>query len=158
MVDELVDQFAVKLIADGAYIEPHDHSGGIASLEQRLPGVLPSSFRSLVTRYSFPVFEAAPLEIFGNTGEDNSDDWRHRLFADKVLSSVLLANGYIQFARPDTGSYDPICFDTKRKRSNGEYPVVWIDHEGILCYDKIIVRTETTPSFVHLVQAYLAMG
>ena len=155
MVNTLIDNLAAKLAAEGAYIEPHDHEDSIAALEQRLPSPLPPAFRALVSRYSFLAFEICSVEIFDNTGEESRDDWAYRLFADKTLSATLLTSGYLQFARPATGSYDPICFDTKRKRGDGEYPVVWIDHEGILCRDKIVVRAELAPSFVELVQAYL---
>ena len=155
-VDKLIDNLAAKLAAEGAYIEPCDHAGSVTALEQRLPNPLPPSFRSLVTRYSFLPFEVKPIKVFGNTEEQFQDEWAGRLFADRLMSSTLLTNGYIQFACPDTGSYDPICFNTQRKRSDGEYPIVWIDHEGILCYDKISVNAEIAPSFVHLVQAYLA--
>ena len=154
-MNELIDNLAAKLIAAGNYIEPHSSLNSISALEQRLPSSLPPSFHSLVTRYSFLPFKIESLELFGNIPGE-AQNWLDCLFADKALSSVLLTNGYIQFARPDTGSYDPICFDTKR--SDEEYPIVWIEHEGILCYDRIIIRTEIAPSFVHLVQAYLASG
>jgi hypothetical protein len=155
VIDELIDNLVARLASEGAVLEPHDHENSISALEQRLPAPLPPSFRSLVTRYSFLAFEIASLELFGNADEEAHGDWAHHLFADKNLSPALLANGYIQFARPDTGSYDPICFDTRRKQGNGEYPLVWIDHESVLCRSKVIIRKELAPSFVQFVQAYL---
>ena len=147
-VDRLIDNFAADLAAAGAYIERHDHEKNIVALDARLPDLLPPPFRSLVMRYSFLAFEIGTLQVFGNTGEEDHEEWSYSLFADKILSPALLTHGYIQFARLKTGSYDPICFDTKRKRGDGESPIVWIDHEGILCYDQIVVRGELAPSFV----------
>lgn len=155
MVDMLMDNFAASLTLSGTFIEPGAPLFDLAALESRLPGLLPPSFRSMVLRYRFLAFEVKPLWFFGNTGEETTEEWRVALSADKFLSHTLLMHGYVQFARLDTGSYDPICFDTKRGRSDGEYPIVWIDHEGILCNDKILIRGEIAPSLADFVQNYL---
>lgn len=63
----------------------------------------------------------------------------------------LLQHGYLQFARPDTGDYDPICFDTRRRLKGGEHPVVRVDHESILCNKRIGTVTEIAPSFLKFV-------
>jgi hypothetical protein len=44
------------------------------------------------TSYVFPAFPVGRLQLFDNTG------------AARVLSAVLLARGYMQFARPETGA------------------------------------------------------
>lgn len=106
-------------------------------LESRLPARFPSSFRSLVARYAFPAFDCGPLSLFGNSGQDADDDLSVAIFRDPFLSPFLLAHGFLQFARPATGSYDPICFDTNDKNSRREWPIVQINHEEILSRERI---------------------
>src|SRR5436190_707952 len=50
-------------------IQPFSHVTWIEPLEAQLPAPLPPSFRSLVTRYIFPAFEASPLLLLANTGQ-----------------------------------------------------------------------------------------
>ena len=158
-LDQLVDAFVEKANASGreAALRVGRQNGDdwIARLEARLPAPLPPSFRSLVARYVYSEFAAGGLWCFANTGEQTEQEWGTALWKDKVLSGGLLREGYIQFARPDTGSYDPICFDTQHRAKDGECPVVWIDHEGILCDDKIVVYKEIAPSFVDIVRSCL---
>ena len=108
---------------------------------------LPSSFRSLVTRYAFASFDIGPLRLFGNTGRDEEDDLNVVIFRDRTMAQATLKNGYIQFARRDTGSYDPICFDAKKSAANREFAIVRLDHEQILCNDRIKVVEKVADSF-----------
>jgi hypothetical protein len=49
------------------------------------------------------------------------------------LSEVLLPARYVQIGRPDTGSFDAICFDSNEPAQDREYRIVQVDHEEILC-------------------------
>jgi hypothetical protein len=102
-----------------------------------LPKRYPISFLSLVTRYRFSAFEINRIRFFANTGQNNEDEMAQAIFQDSIIFSTLTGNGYIQFARPADGSYDPICFATNKPAKNREYPIVRIDHEQILCYNRI---------------------
>ena len=124
----------------------------IDALEAKLPVRLPPSFYSLVKRYCFPLFELGPLTMLSNTGEDIRNELARTIFEDEHLSPLLLTHGYVQFARPNTGDYDPICFDSKRRTKNGEMPIVRIDHEEVLCNSKIAVTAEIAKSFLELVE------
>jgi hypothetical protein len=112
----------------------------------------------LVTRYIYPDLEIGDLWIFANNRVDLSDEMRSTVFQDEFLSRMLFDAGYIQFARPGGGNYDPICFGTKRQSSGGEYPIVQIDHEGILCHEKISIVKEVADSFHQFVETYLQEG
>ena len=48
--------------------------------------------------------------------------------------------------------YDPVSFDLKSRNKNGDYRIVKIDHEEILCNNRIRVVAELAPSFEHLVR------
>jgi hypothetical protein len=132
----------IKAADDITWIEP---------LEAKLGTRFPPSFRSLTTRYQFPAFDAGPLILLANTSVGVYDELRDRIFRDQILSKGLLKSGLIQFAVPDTGSYDPVCFDMRRSQSNGESPIVRIDHEAILCDDQIVVVKEVAESFAECV-------
>src|SRR2546427_12600439 len=63
----------------------------------------------------------------------------------------LVTRCYIQFARPEGGSYDPICFDARRSVSNRGFPIVWLDHEDILCRERIRSVATVSDSFYRFV-------
>ena len=179
-VDEIIDQFVEK--TDQSDLEPQvanelpaklRHGGPdehgwyrwkiqraqgidwIGACESKLPARFPPSFRSLVTRYVFPAFKAGPVWLFANTGESLHDELCEKVFRDAWLCRVLLSHGYIQFAQPNAGDYDPVCFDIKRRTKTGEMPIVRIDHEGVLCDSKIVVTAELAASFLSLIEAVL---
>ncbi len=130
-----------------------DSAPWIESLEARLPRRFPPSFRSLVIRYAFPAFDLGPVHLFANTGElDMDEELGSRLFADPVLSAVLLANGFVQIGRPAEWSYDPVCFDTNVRRGGGESPVVQLDHEEVLRFGRIRVERTIAGSFLELIE------
>ena len=135
------------------HIGPHAEINWIEGVEEKLPHPFPPSFRSLVTRYCFPSFAIGPLLLFANTVEGTYLELRTTIFADRLLSSVLLAAGLIQFGRPADGSYDPICFDARRVRPDGESLIVRIDHESILCREKIAVKSTLARSFAECARA-----
>ena len=161
-LDRLIDVFveqvnSLEREAD-RHIQRQDGIEWVAPVEAALAVELPPSFRSLVTRHASPEFEAGGPWFLANTREQTWHQWRTALWEDQALSGTLLGDGYVQFARPDTGSYDPVCFDTTRRATDGECPLVWIDHEEILCNDRIIVSKEVAPSFVAYVQRCLLDG
>ena len=138
-------------------IKPYENIDWVENLEKKLPAAFPAAFRSLIRRYIFPHFEFAPIQFFGNTPEAKAESWELRtgIFNDKHLSKCLLEHGFIQFARPDTGDYDAICFDTNSQKRHSEYLIVRVDHESILCNDKIQVTEIIAPSFHGLIERQL---
>ena len=69
---------------------------------------------------------------------------------DPALWNALVAARFIPFGQGGYQSYDPICFDLNRVRSN-DCPVVGIDHEAIHCSDRVRIAGEIAPSFRDLV-------
>lgn len=135
-------------------IKPCSSIDWIEPLEQRLTARFPPLYRVLVTRYIFPSFELGQTGVFlfGNTPEGTDEyELRVRMFADPYMSPFLLNHGYLQFGSPDTGSYDPICFDMNR-RCGSDHPIVRIDHEEILCHDRIRASQEIASSFRALIE------
>jgi hypothetical protein len=114
--DEIPPSVRANEGADGWYdwrIRPWPDVNWIEPVDLRLGAVLPRSFRFLLTHYVFPTFEAGPLLIWGTTPDGAPDEFRERVFLDPAFDEVLLAASLIPFANPETGSYDPLCFDTR---------------------------------------------
>jgi len=177
-VDQLIDEFVATVNArpherqaeqdvpaalrrgkpDGSWLNwevcPSNDANWLGAFEAKLPARLPPSFRSLVSRYAFPSIKVPPIQLLPNTGENVYYEFRNRVFADKSLAEILLQNGLLQFAQPAEGDYDPVCFDTKRRASSGECPIVRVDHEEILCNSRIKIRQEIAPSFPDLLHKF----
>jgi SMI1 / KNR4 family (SUKH-1) len=146
-VTKLIDQFVMKVDPSKGIFRRIDNAPWIDALESLLPRKLPSSFRNLVTRYAFESFDIHALTLFGNSGLNRETDLTELIFRDRVMAQALLKNGYIQFARPETGSYDPICFDARKPVANREFGIVRLDHEEILRHDRIKVVEKVAESF-----------
>ncbi len=150
-VRELIDQFVILIDPTGTVFRKVESVPWIDALETKLPRRLPASFRSLVTRYAFPSFEAGHLHFFANEGDDSRDELSVAISHDQFIADATLNSGYIQFARPEGGSYDPICFDARRSVSNREFPIVRLDHENILCRERIHSVATISDSFYRFV-------
>jgi hypothetical protein len=136
-------------------IQRFDHINWIAPLEAKLPRPLPPSYRSLVTRYIFPAFDIDSIILLANTGQTLYHEMTMAMAHDKVLSDVLLKQGYAEFAHPNTGEADPVCFDFNRKDAHGEYPIVRIRHNAVIFSGQARVMSEIAPSFSDFVREYL---
>ncbi len=92
--------------------------------------------------------------LFANTNQQNTWELSTRLFVDPHMSPALLKGGFIQIGNPHFYNYDPICFDSNGR--GGEYRVVQLDHEAILQFGGLSVVEETAPSFVDVLNRYVA--
>src|SRR5215216_364719 len=146
-VHELGDQFVARVGSPESNFRRIENAPWIVDLEAKLTKRLPSSYFSLVTRYSFSAFDAGALSFFANLGNDSDEELSVVIFKDRFIADATLKAGYIQFARPVDGSYDPICFDINRSSKNREFPIVRLDHEEILCRDRIRVSGRVADSF-----------
>ncbi len=136
-------------------IQRFHHINWIEPLEAELPGPLPPAYRSLVTRYLFPAFEVPPITLLANTGQTLYHEMSMTMRHDKVLSEVLLKNGFAQFARPNTGDSDPVCFDLRQRRPTGECPIVRLEHRALVANNMIRALEEIAPSFYELVDRFV---
>jgi hypothetical protein len=121
-------------------IVPSSGAPWLPEFEASLPFRLPRSFRSLIAGYLFPAFEAAPLYLYSvgvSVPESTGEELRLAIFADKFMSHFLLARGLLPFAKPEDWSYDPVCFDFRNSNRKSEPPVVRVDHEEILCNERL---------------------
>jgi len=141
--EQLADAFASKF--KGA-IRPGDNTLRLRDLESKLPTRLPPSFQSFLSRYSFAPFDASGISFFG-WGPTSPELFEVALAQKGSLSELLLPAGYFQIGRPDTGSFDAVCFDMNTQKQNREYRIVLADHEEILSNLRVKVSFELWPSF-----------
>jgi hypothetical protein len=150
-VHQLIDQFVAIVDSPESNFRRIENAPWIIELEAKLPKPFPVSFRSFVSRYSFSAFEAGALSFFANLGDSSDEELSAAIFKDRFIADVTLKAGYIQFARHAGGSYDPVCFDANRSLKNREFPIVRLDHEEILCRDRIRVSEMLSDSFIRYV-------
>jgi hypothetical protein len=107
-------------------------------LYQKLPDRFPPLYEELVLSYRW--FEAdlhGYITLLANAPGPTLRPLMDEITADLALVEVLFARGLIPFGRASGGSYDPICFDTLRRRNDGDYPIVRVEHEAMLCDSRI---------------------
>ena len=121
---------AAALAARGVPLSPLGSAPWIGAIEQRIGRRLPEAYRALTNAYAFPSFEIGSVEWFANRGDGGDDDIARAPFRDRTLSSWLHSHGFFPFARPASGSYDPVCFDLNDQ--SVDTAIVRIDHEDIL--------------------------
>lgn len=99
-------------------------------------GALPRAFEHLVTHYAWLEIDLCVARLFDNPPGAGPDLYAKQMFQDPVLNNTLLPARYIRFALAPDSCYDPICFDLNRMTGD-DCPIVQIEHESVLCYDKI---------------------
>jgi hypothetical protein len=128
----------------------------LPELEARLPYPLPPTLRSLLSRYLFPAFGAGPLGFYavGVSSAPNLAiaEFKEAIFADRFMSPFLLKRGFIPFARPSDWCYDPVCFDFRNSNRKSEPVVVRVDHEEILCDERLRIIETISPAFHELLE------
>ena len=136
-------------------IQRFDATHWIKTLEKKLPARLPPSYRSLVSRYVYPAFEVPPLVLLGNTGHTLYSEMSYVIFRERWLSDSMIGSGFVQFARPNSGDHDPVCFDFNRPDGEGEYPVVQLSYQQALVLKKPRILREIAPSFAVFLERYI---
>jgi hypothetical protein len=136
-------------------IKPYAAIDWVGAVEERLLRRFPAVYRSLITRYIFPGFEAGDVFFFANTPE-GTEYYELRAAIFGPLASTLHSLGYLQIGNPADRSYDPVCFDPSRG-DNHDRPLVRIDHEGIPI-NEVHVTEEVAPSLAHLMRAVIEAG
>jgi hypothetical protein len=148
-IDEEIDAGIAAVAAMPTFV-PAGPSAWVAAFEQSLPFRLPPSYRSLLLRYRFPSFSVGAVTLFGNLDGKSYDDFTVASVRDPILSSVLHANALVQIGRPESGSYDPICFDLRARTKDGEAGIVRLGHEEILINASVQVVATVAASFLEL--------
>jgi hypothetical protein len=152
-IEDRIRALVTRLEAAGEPFELIEAAPWVAAIEDRLGRKLPPMFRSLVMNYTFPEFDIGGVTVFSNLDDGSATDITVALFSDPYMSPWLISRSYVQFARPDTARYDPVCFDFSGGKK--EPPVVALDHEDILLERRKVRARQIAQSFLDLVEAGL---
>jgi hypothetical protein len=126
-------------------------SSALDRLYAQLPARFPPLFEQLLLSYRWPEVDLHLYRMHGNPIGDDLSGFFERITKDKFLSSFALKNGYIPFGRGGDMDYDPVCFNIKAREKNREYEIVKLDHEEILCNERLRVSATLATTFEQLV-------
>jgi hypothetical protein len=137
----------LRIATDSSLLEP---------LYAQLPTGFPPLFERLVLSYRWAEVDLQLYTLLANPPGPNLSRLLEQMSKAPAFWESLRPAGYIQFAKGPDYDYDPVCFDIKRRRKNRDCPVVKIDHEEILCNNRIKVVEELASGFEELVLQTIA--
>jgi hypothetical protein len=110
----------------------------------------PRLFEQLLLSYRWAEVDLGTYRLLANPpGNDLNGFFQKMTHLD--LWDALTSAGFIPFGKGPDVDYDPVCFDIKSQKQGGDCRIVKIDHEEILCHNRIKVVAELAPSFYQLV-------
>ena len=127
-------------------------------LYAKLPARFPPLYELLVLKYRWAEVDLGSYRLLGNPLGPDLSGLLSKILKDKFLSSCLLKSGYIPFGKGPDIDYDPVCFDLKSRKKNREFSIVKLDHEEILCNERIKVVAEFAPTFEQLVTTTIELA
>lgn len=107
----------------------------LEAIRSRIDGTLPNLYEQLVLSYRWLEVDLRDCCLLANEPADDLSPLLKQMFGDRVLAATLLPARLVPFARA-IDCYDPVCFDINRYRE-GDCPIVRVEHESVLCNDKI---------------------
>jgi len=116
----------------------------------QLPAPFPPLFKRLVLWFRWAEVDLQVCRLLANPPGPDLAALFQQISGDPTLWKYLREGGYIQFGRGPDIDYDPVCFDTNSWKNSQDYKVVKIDHEEILCNDRVKIVAELAPSFREL--------
>ncbi|MGZ4878296.1 MAG: hypothetical protein ACXVIO_08945 [Candidatus Angelobacter sp.] len=116
-----------------------------------LPARFPRLFERLVLSYRWAEVDLGTYRLLANPPGPTLGGLLRQMSQAPALWASLIPAGLIQFGKGPDLDYDPVCFDIKARKQGGDCRIVKIDHEEILCNNRIKVVAELAPSFYQLV-------
>jgi hypothetical protein len=126
-------------------------ASALKPLYDRLPARFPCLFEELVLSYRWAEVDLQSYRLVANPAGPDLSGLLRNMGLDLGLWEALIPAGFIQFGKGADMDYDPICFDISSRNKSGDYRIVKIDHEEILCHNRIKVVTALASSFEQLV-------
>jgi hypothetical protein len=163
----LVQQFAT--LFEGREFEPdaghyaplrvETPAAALTELYAVLPARLPPLYERLILSCRWPDVELGGYGMLANPGGPGLVGLLEAMQYDPGIWAELVPRGLIPFGRGPGFNWDPVCFDTRRRRAASDCRVVQLDHEAILCYSRIREAAELAPTFRELMrQTVAALG
>jgi hypothetical protein len=123
----------------------------LAEVYAKLPARFPRLFERMVLSYRWAEVDLGTYTLLANPPGPDLTGLLHQISKNSGLWEALIPAGFIQFGKGPDLDYDPVCFDIKTRKQGGDCRIVKIDHEEILCNNRMKVVAELAPSFYQLV-------
>jgi hypothetical protein len=119
-------------------------------LYAKIPASFPPLFEQLVLSYRWAEVDLQLFRLLPNSPGENLNGLLEEMSKDRVIWQTLLPAGYIQFGRGPDIDYDPICFDVRKRTKGKDCAIVKIDHEQILCNNRVKIVSQLATTFEQL--------
>lgn len=140
-------------------VEASTDTESLEPIYSRLPAKFPHLYEGFALSYRWAEVDLQRFTLLANPPGRGLEGLLRELSKDQSLWDCLRRAGYIQFGKGPGGNYDPVCFDIRsRKKKGGDCRVVQIDHEEILCYDRIRIVKDLAPNFEELVRTTIKLA
>jgi len=139
----------MKMHTDASQLEP---------LRAKFLARLPPLFEQLVLSYRWAEVDLQSFRLLANPPGPDLSGLLSEMTKDLAFRKSLPAAGFIQFGKGPDVDYDPVCFDVRARTKGHDYKIVKIDHEEILCNNRIRVVAELAPSFEQLMLQTIALA
>jgi hypothetical protein len=116
-----------------------------------LPTRFPRIFERMLCSYRWAEVDLGTYRLLANPPGPTLGGLLRQMSQAPALWEALIPAGFIQFGKGPDLDYDPVCFDIKTRKQGGDCRIVKIDHEEILCNNRIKVVAELAPSFHQLI-------
>jgi hypothetical protein len=130
-------------------VETEPSSLGI--IYAKLPARFPALYEKMVLSYRWAEVDLGKYRLLANPPGSDLGGLLSEMSKSSDLQGTLLPAGLIPFGRGPDMDFDPVCFDVKTRKQGGDCRIVKIDHEEILCNNRVKVVAELAPSFYQLV-------
>jgi hypothetical protein len=117
----------------------------------------PRLFEQLLLSYRWAEVDLGTYRLLANPPGDDLNGFFQKM-THPDLWDALTSAGLIPFGKGPDVDYDPVCFDIKSQKQGGDCRIVKMDHEEILCNNRIKVVAELAPSFYQLVLQTIALA
>jgi hypothetical protein len=122
----------------------------LEALYRKIPGPFPALYERLVLSYRWLEVDLGTARLLPNTPGPRLDGLADAMLRDPVLINTLLPARLIPFGKATDVCYDPVCFDL-HSRKRDDCPIIQVEHESVLCHDRIGKTWVRYPSFRELV-------
>ena len=129
---------------------PTDRSH-LDAIYKDIPARFPPLYEQLVLSYRWAEVDLRNYRLLANPPGTDLSRFLKEILSHKALREELAPDGYLQFGKGAELNYDPVCFDFKHRLRDGDCRVVRIDHEEILCNNRVREVEELARSFRQLV-------
>jgi len=154
--DSLIEQFVATFDPPAERVK-NPNLMDLETIYAHLPARFPRLYEKMILRWRWGQVMLPGFDLLSNPPEAGLAGLLRSISYDRHLVAALLPAGLIPFAKAAGVGYDPICFNTKVRKGRRDYQIVLIDHEEILCNDRIKVESVMASSFRELVQNTLGL-